>query len=63
MPHAVLSAVCQKHHLSLRRARLLIMVYGGPRMIKIREVFSSIFTIGCSIIAGCSFATTMLRVV
>eukprot|EP00959_Pyramimonas_sp_CCMP1952_P451834 9460001-Pyramimonas_sp.AAC.1 len=39
------------------------MVYGGPRMIQIREAVSSAFSIGCSIVAGCSFATTMLRVV
>eukprot|EP00959_Pyramimonas_sp_CCMP1952_P006229 130268-Pyramimonas_sp.AAC.1 len=39
------------------------MVYGGRKMIKVREVVSSVIRLNRSIIAGCSFATTLLRVV
>eukprot|EP00959_Pyramimonas_sp_CCMP1952_P142713 2987928-Pyramimonas_sp.AAC.1 len=39
------------------------MDFGGPRMSMIREAVSGICGIGCSIIVGCSFASSLVRVV
>eukprot|EP00959_Pyramimonas_sp_CCMP1952_P382784 8020899-Pyramimonas_sp.AAC.1 len=61
IPHDVLWHACVKHNFSLRRIRLLLMVYGGKRWVKVREIVSDTIQITRSIVAGCSFATTLLR--
>ena len=47
----------------MRYARWCLMCYGGPRVLRLDDVFSDAFRVGSSIVAGCAGATTLLRAV
>ena len=47
----------------MRYARWCLMCYGGPRVLRLDGVFSDVFCVGASIVAGCAGATTLLRAV
>ena len=43
--------------------RLCLAIYAGPRIISVDGAVTAAFRLGTSIVTGCSFATTLLRVV
>ena len=47
----------------MRYARWCLLCYGGPRVLRLDGVFSDVFQVGASIVAGCAGATTLLRAV
>ena len=60
--HKKLLEECRAVGFSLRLLRLLLAVYGGPRRVFLRGAYSRAVTLSATIVAGCTMATTMLRV-
>ena len=46
----------------MRRLKLILRTYGGPRRLCLGRWMSEEFSLGTSIVAGCAFATTLLKV-
>eukprot|EP00973_Karenia_brevis_P085485 11862009-Karenia_brevis.AAC.1 len=61
--HHVVAAAAKRTGFNLRIIRLCLAVYAGPRLLSVDGAVTELFRIGTSIVAGCSFATTILRVV
>ena len=61
--HRGLVAACRRHGSPLRRLKLLLSVYGGRRRLCVGRWKTDAIKVGLSIIAGCGFATSLLRVV
>eukprot|EP00959_Pyramimonas_sp_CCMP1952_P440197 9215693-Pyramimonas_sp.AAC.1 len=59
--HEQLIRACNKHGFSLRRLKFLLLVYSGKRVIKVGEAVSMPFELNATIVAGCSYATTLLK--
>ena len=60
--HRRLWQECAAVGFSLRLLRVLLAIYGGPRRIFIQGAYSRAVTLAATIVAGCTMATTMLRV-
>ena len=61
--HWVLIRGAKEHGFPLVVVRLCLAVYAGPRAISAAGCVSSVVNLGTSIVAGCGFATTLLKVV
>eukprot|EP00973_Karenia_brevis_P024999 3444700-Karenia_brevis.AAC.1 len=61
--HSVVEAACRKHGFSAIILRICLAVYAGPRVLSVDGATTLPIKLGTSIVAGCSFATTLLRVV
>ena len=61
--HPIVAAAARKAGFPMRLVRVCLAIYAGPRILSIDGVVSDVFTIGTSIVAGCTFATRILRVV
>ena len=60
--HDILLAACKRAGFPVVLVRLCIAVYSGPRALNLGGVMSAVTVVGTSIVAGCTFATTLLRV-
>eukprot|EP00973_Karenia_brevis_P045392 6287233-Karenia_brevis.AAC.1 len=47
----------------MRILRVCLSIYGGPRVLSVEGAVTETFCLSTSIVAGCTFATTLLRVV
>eukprot|EP00973_Karenia_brevis_P046875 6504070-Karenia_brevis.AAC.1 len=53
----------QRTGFPIRVVRLCLVIYAGPRIVSVDGAVTNIFRLSTSIVAGCTFATTLLRVV
>ena len=61
--HTALVQAAERHRFPLAVVRLCLLIYAGPRRIRVDEAFSDEFNLGIGVIAGCSVATALLRLV
>ena len=61
--HVVVIEAARRTGFPLRVVRLCLAIYAGRRVISVDGALTKTFRLGTSIVAGCAFATTLLRVV
>eukprot|EP00973_Karenia_brevis_P079843 11079498-Karenia_brevis.AAC.1 len=61
--HPIVHEAALRMGFPLRIVRVCLAIYAGKRIISVDGAVTQFFKIGTSIVAGCSFATTILRVV
>ncbi len=61
--HVVLAAKAQLHGFPMHIIRVVIAMYSSPRVVKIGAECSLPVSLGTTIVAGCTFATTLLKLV
>eukprot|EP00973_Karenia_brevis_P010217 1383335-Karenia_brevis.AAC.1 len=61
--HAVIIEAARRTGFPIRVVRLCLVIYAGPSIVSVDGAVTDVFRLGTSIVAGCTFATALLRVV
>eukprot|EP00973_Karenia_brevis_P025283 3487847-Karenia_brevis.AAC.1 len=61
--HEVVHEAAARVGFPWRVLRVCLAIYAGKRIISVDGAVTEVFRLGTSIVAGCAFATTILRVV